>query len=146
MGSVRTLTLPGGPGYIWEALLTVLQGKEKGWELNLWSHFPEAFQGTRLLALMMENLCTCFPPQLQITCLNKADLITSHFCLHQKGRHSEASLRPLHTEAQRLAGSLLPSVTEILWGDADGWNVAMDGYSIFRRDRQRRAGEGHALR
>lgn len=38
--------------------------------------------------------------------LNKADLIASHFCLHQKGRLSEASLRPLHTEAQCLAGSL----------------------------------------
>lgn len=84
-----------------------LQVKKEGWELNARGLLREAFQGTRLFSLMMENFCTCFPLQLQIICQNKADATPSRLCLPQTGRRSEASLgclcakeEPLHCQAR----------------------------------------------
>lgn len=152
-GLAYSLTLPRGPGCIWEALLTWgCRSKKEGRELNTGGLFLQASQGTGLFSLMMENLCTCFPLQLQIICLNKADLLPSHFCSHQKGRRSEASLRRLYTDAPCLAMRrsscaarhscrvATTRFTETLWGGARGWNVATDGDRKFRKDRQRRAG------
>ncbi|KAK4825626.1 hypothetical protein QYF61_001306 [Mycteria americana] len=37
------------------------------------------------------------------------------------------------------------SITETWWDDSHNWSVAMDGYKLFRRDRQGRRGGGVAL-
>ncbi|PKU37652.1 rna-directed dna polymerase from mobile element jockey-like [Limosa lapponica baueri] len=37
------------------------------------------------------------------------------------------------------------AITETWWDDGHNWNAAMDGYKLFRRDRQGRRGEGVAL-
>ncbi|GAB0208671.1 hypothetical protein GRJ2_003332800 [Grus japonensis] len=37
------------------------------------------------------------------------------------------------------------AVTETWWDDSHNWSAAMDGYKLFRRDRQERRGGGVAL-
>ncbi|KAK4825020.1 hypothetical protein QYF61_023024 [Mycteria americana] len=37
------------------------------------------------------------------------------------------------------------AITETWWGDSHNWSAAMDGYKLFRRDRQGRRGGGVAL-
>ncbi|KAJ7405034.1 mitochondrial fission process protein 1 [Pitangus sulphuratus] len=37
------------------------------------------------------------------------------------------------------------TITETWWDDSHDWRAAMDGYKLFRRDRQGRRGEGVAL-
>ncbi|GAB0180245.1 hypothetical protein GRJ2_000489800 [Grus japonensis] len=37
------------------------------------------------------------------------------------------------------------AITEIWWDDLHNWSAAMDGYKLFRRDRQGRRGSGVAL-
>ncbi|PKU29350.1 mitochondrial fission process protein 1 [Limosa lapponica baueri] len=37
------------------------------------------------------------------------------------------------------------AITETWWDDGHDWNAAMDGYKLFRRDRQGRRGGGVAL-
>ena len=39
----------------------------------------------------------------------------------------------------------LVAITETWWDKSHGWNVAIDGYRLFRRDRQGRRGRGVAL-
>lgn len=99
----------------------------------------------------MENFCTSFSLQLQITCLNKADLSPSHFLLASKagiqrlpsgalsGAQCLAIRRSSCTARHGCRGSAIRD-TETLWCAAHGWNMAMDGYTIFRKDRWRRAG------
>lgn len=99
----------------------------------------------------MENFCTSFSLQLQITCLNKADLSPSHFLLASKagiqrlpsgalsGAQCLAIRRSSCTARHGCRGSAIRD-TETLWCAAHGWNVAVDGYTIFRKDRWRRAG------
>ena len=37
------------------------------------------------------------------------------------------------------------AITETWWDDSHNWSAAMDGYKLFRRDRQGRRGGGAAL-
>ncbi|GAB0203330.1 hypothetical protein GRJ2_002798600 [Grus japonensis] len=37
------------------------------------------------------------------------------------------------------------AITETQWDDSHNWSAAMDGYKLFRRDRQGRRGDGVAL-
>ena len=37
------------------------------------------------------------------------------------------------------------AITETWWDDSHNWSAAMDGYKLFRRDRQGRSGSGVAL-
>ncbi|PKU30902.1 mitochondrial fission process protein 1 [Limosa lapponica baueri] len=37
------------------------------------------------------------------------------------------------------------AITKIWWDDSHNWGAAMDGYKLFRKDRQRRRGGGVAL-
>ncbi|PKU34390.1 rna-directed dna polymerase from mobile element jockey-like [Limosa lapponica baueri] len=37
------------------------------------------------------------------------------------------------------------AITETWWDDGHNWNAAMDGYKLFRRNRQGRRGRGVAL-
>ena len=37
------------------------------------------------------------------------------------------------------------AITETCWDDSHNWSAAMDGYKLFRRDRQGRRGGGVAL-
>jgi len=39
----------------------------------------------------------------------------------------------------------LVSITAAWWDDSLDWSAAMDGYKLFRRDRQRKRGSGVAL-
>lgn len=39
----------------------------------------------------------------------------------------------------------LIAVTETWWDEMHNWSIAIDGHKLFRRDRQRRRGEGVAL-
>lgn len=118
----------------------------KEWELNTQDLFLAAFQGTRLFLLMMQNFFTCFSLQLQIICLNEADLSPSHFCLHLKaGTQRLPTVVPGAWQsggAAALPGTVSGAAvrdTETLWCAAHSWNVAVDGCTGFRKDRWRRA-------
>jgi len=39
----------------------------------------------------------------------------------------------------------LIAITETWWDESHDWNVALDGYRLFRRDRRGRRGGGIAL-
>jgi len=39
----------------------------------------------------------------------------------------------------------LVTITETWWDDFDDWSSAIDGYRLFRRDRQGKRGSGVAL-
>jgi len=39
----------------------------------------------------------------------------------------------------------LVAITQTWWDRSHSWSAAMDGYKLFRKDRQRRRGDGVAL-
>ncbi|KAK4824014.1 hypothetical protein QYF61_009605 [Mycteria americana] len=76
----------------------------------------------------------------------------------KKGTGSIAQLKCIYTNACSMGNKEeeleaivqqknydIVAVTETWWGDSHNWSAAMDGYKLFRRDRQGRRGGGVAL-
>jgi len=98
----------------------------------------------------MEKICICFSLPQQIMCLDKAYLIPSHFLLHCKEGierlPSGVSVVTMHRAWAIKGHSCRVSVVlETLWCVAHGWNIAVGGYKVFRKDGQRREMESPAL-
>ncbi|GAB0207696.1 hypothetical protein GRJ2_003235300 [Grus japonensis] len=62
-----------------------------------------------------------------------------------------AQLKCIYTKQEELEAIVLQedydivAITETRWDDSHNWSAAMDGYKLFRRDRQGRRGGGVAL-
>ncbi|KAK4827222.1 hypothetical protein QYF61_015250 [Mycteria americana] len=65
-------------------------------------------------------------------------------CTYTNARSVGNKQEELETIVQ-LANYDIVAITEAWWDDSHNWHAAMDGYKLFRRDRQGRRGGGVAL-
>ncbi|KAK4830743.1 hypothetical protein QYF61_013193 [Mycteria americana] len=79
-------------------------------------------------------------------------------CSSMKETRTTAQLKCLYTNARSMGNKQeeleaivhqenydMVAIMETWWGDSHNWSAAMDGYKLFRRDRQGRRGGGVAL-
>ena len=65
-------------------------------------------------------------------------------CIHTNACSMDNKQEELEAIVQQASYDLV-AITETWWDRSHDWSVAMDGYKLFRKDRQGRKGSGMAL-